>query len=149
MVVGTIVGTGIYSSIAVLIFLKCGAERHVAWTIPLIVFFLIIYLYWADGKIKLVETGFSKDENRKLLRKVFSKLDWPIREYAHHIELQNDRFILKLIHPTIIYSENYIAYNFQYTENSKSGRPVFFIGIRTYLRKKFRNELHKQLTVGI
>ena len=148
MVVGTIVGTCIYGSAAVLVVMKLGASRPFNWMTLLVVLFLIIYLYWVDGKVKLIETGLTKDENLKLLRKVFAKLDWPTKEYSNHIELRDDRYILKFIRPTIVYADNYIGYNSQYTGNYKSGRPVFFIGIRTYLRNKFRRGLQEQLTVG-
>lgn len=145
MVVGTIIGTCIYGPITVLIVMKLGATRPFNWVTLLVVFLFIIYSYWVNGKVKLIKTGRTKDENLKLLRKVFAALDWPTKEYANQIELQDSKYILKFIDPTIIYSDDYIGYNFQYNGNFKSGRPAFFIGIRTYLKRKFENRLETLL----
>jgi hypothetical protein len=145
MVVGTIVGSCIYGPIAVLIVMKLGASRPFNWITLLIVLAFIIYSYWVDGKVKLIKTGLTEEENLKVLREVFTKLNWPTKEYSNQIKIQDSKYILKFIHPTIIYVDNYIAYNFQYTGNYKSGRPAFFIGIRTYLRNKFKTGLQEQL----
>lgn len=145
MVVGTIVGLCIYGPIAVLTVMKLGASRPFNWITLLLVLAFIIYSYWVDGKVKLIKTGLTKDENLKLLRRVFIKLNWPIKECSNVIEFQDGKYILKFIHPTIIYADNYIGYNFQYNGNYKSGRPAFFIGIRTFLRSKFKKGLQDQL----
>jgi hypothetical protein len=147
MVVGTIVGTCIYGPITVLIVMKLGASRPLNWVTLLLVLLFIIYSYWIDGKVKLIKTGLTKEENLKLLRSVFKKLNWPTKEYTNQIEIRDDKYILKFIHATVIYADDYIGYNFQYNGNFKSGRPAFSIGIRTYLRSKFQKELNKQLSV--
>jgi hypothetical protein len=141
MFVGTIVGTCIYGPITVLIVMKLGASRPFNWVTLLLVFLFIVYSYWIGGKVKIIKTGLTRDQNLESLRKVFSTLGWPIKEYSNQIKLQDGKYILKFIHPTIIYADNYIGYNFQYNGNYKSGRPAFFIGIRTVLKRRFKNQL--------
>jgi len=141
MAMGTFVGTSIFGAGGVLLMMKLEIPKPFHWIYVFFVAGLIIYLYWRDGQIKIINTGLPKSENLDLLRGVFNQLDWPTHESSDVILVGDDKYILKFLSARIFYADNFIGYNFQYTSNSKSGRPAFFIGIRTYLKSKFEEQL--------
>ena len=138
---GTFVGTGIFGASGVLFMMKFGIPKTFHWIYILFIVGLIIYLYWRDGQIKIVNTGLTKNENLNLLRGVFNKLDWTGEETSGLILIGDDKYIMKFVRIRIFYADNFIGYNFQYTSNVRSGRPAFFLGIRTYLKTKFEIKL--------
>lgn len=141
MAMGTFVGTALYGASGVLLMMKLGAPKSFNLPFIFLVLGFIVYLYWRDRKLKIIETGLTKNENLNLLRGVFNRLDWLTHQSSDVILIGDDKYILKFIHARVFYSDNFIGYNFQYTSNVKGGRPAFFFAIRTYLRKKFENEL--------
>jgi hypothetical protein len=141
MAMGTFVGTAFYGASGVLLMMKLGAPKSFNLPFMILVLGSIVYLYWRDGQIKTIETGLTKNENLNLLRGVFNQLDWTTHESSDVILIGDDKYILKFIRARVFYSDNFIGYNFQYTSNVKGGWPAFFLGIRTYLKRKFENKL--------
>jgi hypothetical protein len=141
MVIGTIVGLGVYGSVGVLLIMKFGQNQILAWAYILFLLSLILYHYWKDTQVRIIKTGLAKKENLDLLKEVFKRLNWGLHIYANEIGIEDNKYILKFVSATIIYSDNEIACNFKYTSSSKSGRPAFFLGISSYLRNKFDKKL--------
>ncbi|HTJ53586.1 MAG TPA: hypothetical protein VL443_29230 [Cyclobacteriaceae bacterium] len=143
MINGIFIGMGIYGAGGVVIMMILRLPEPFTWIYLLLLLAFIIYLYWRDTQLKIVKTGLPKNENLNLLRKVFNQLDWPTHELSNQIEIIDNKYILKFIRARVMYTDNFIGYNFQYISNTKAGRPAFFIGIRTYLKSKFENTLEE------
>ena len=141
MVIGTLLGMGVYGGAGALLILELDGSKILIWAYLLSLLVLIIYFYWTDTKVKVVKTGLTKQENLDLLKKVFNQLGWSVHVYANEVMLEDNKYILKFIKPTFVYSNDFIGYNFKYTSSVQSGRPAFFLGIRRYLKNKFEQKL--------
>ena len=74
MVIGTILGLGIYGSVGVLLIMKFGQSLILSCAYIVFLLSLILYLYWRDTQVKIIKTGLTKKENLDLLKKVFKRL---------------------------------------------------------------------------
>lgn len=142
MVMGTIMGTGICGMIGLLIMERWGIPKYLHWIYFVSVLGFILYRYWKDTRVTVVRTGLTRNENLNILRGVLNQLGWTGQELPNVVLIGDEAYIMKFISARVFYSDNLIAYSFQYSSNSKGGRPAFFLGIRSYLKTKFETRLH-------
>lgn len=142
-VVGTIIIVTVLGFLGAFIGTKLGAGKYLLYPYLLITLFFVAYKYWLDEKLTIFETTLSKEENIKVLEATLNSLNWTYNKTGNEIILTQNKYILMWVIVKIIPFDNGIAYNFQYTSNSQGPKLAFFIGIRTYLRRKFEHKLYE------
>jgi hypothetical protein len=108
---------------------------------------LISVKYYFDQKIKVIKTGLSKQENIESITIALDNLGWKYKKRSNSIDLEYEKYILKWTNVVLIPLDEKIIYSFQYHSTTQSGRFPIFIGIRTYLKKKFEKKLHTTLAI--
>lgn len=149
-IMGTTILTMIFWGIGMLTLLKLGFTKDSMILLLIIVVGLISIKFYFDQKVDEVKTGLSKEENMELIGKTLHKLNWKYKKYSNTIELEYEKYILKWTIVTLIPLDQKIIYSFQYHSTSRTGRFPFFIGIRTYVKRKFEKRLYliQHITCG-
>ena len=141
MIFGTLLGTALYGALGAVLLKKLAAPEGSIWIYVALVFIFIVYGYSRDTKFIIVKTGLPKNENLNMLRGVFNQLDWSTLERPEWILVGENKYLLRFIYARVVYSDDFIGYNFQYGSGTKAGRPAFFIGIRSVLKMQFESKL--------
>jgi hypothetical protein len=141
---GTTLLTMILWGIGMLPLMKLGFSSNFNFSLLIIIVVLISIKFYFDHKVKEIQTGLSKEENIELLCKTLNELDWKYKKYANTINLKSNKYILKWTHIIIIPLDQKIIYSFQYHSATGAGRFPFFIGIRTFLKRKFEKKLYNK-----
>lgn len=102
---------------------------------------LVLYYQWKDDNFTIIETNLSKNENLKLVENTLEKLNWKYISKTSKIELEQKKYILKFLEPSILVESKKIYINFKYHSDSRTGRLPFFFGISTFLKRKFIKQL--------
>jgi hypothetical protein len=115
------------------------------WLYPYYVLCILIVAYyqWRDDNLTIVQTGFSRAENMNLVTSCLDKLEWHYDKKKTRIDLENNKYFLKFLNPTIVPDSERILINFQYHSTSQTGRLPFFFGISTFLEWIFIHKLKK------
>ncbi len=124
---------------------KLGTEKYLIYFYILLLIFFVAYKYWQDEKMIICETAHTKEINFKILESTLNSLNWSYTKTPSEIILSDNKYILMWVTVKIIPFENIIMYNFQYNSYSQCPKFAFFIGIRTYLRRKFEQKLYETL----
>jgi len=142
---GTTLLTMIFWGIVQLALLKLGFSGNFSILLLIIIVVLISIKFYFDHKIKEIQTALSKEENTELLCKTLNELDWKYKKYTNTINIKSEKYILKWTSITIIPLDQKIIYSFQYHSTTGAGRFPFFIGIRTFLKRKFEKMLYNNI----
>jgi hypothetical protein len=141
-IMGTTVLTMILWGIGMLTLLKIGFTDDLMIPFLIIIIGLISIKFYFDHKVQQIETGLNKKENIELICKTLQELNWKHKKYANTVELEYEKYILKWTNVSFIPLDDRIIYCFQYHSTANTGRFPIFIGIRTYLKRKFEKKLH-------
>jgi hypothetical protein len=141
-IMGTTILTMMVWGIGMLTLLKLGFTNDLMIPPLIIIIGLISIKFYYDHKVQEIHTGLNREENIEMISKTLNELNWKHKKYANTVDLKYEKYILKWTNVTLIPLDNKIIYSFQYHSTSRTGRFPFFIGIRTYLKRKFEKKLH-------
>jgi hypothetical protein len=136
-----IFGGGLYG-VGVIILDKFGYSDIIKIPFFILVFGFILWRYWQNNKLEIIENEFTRSTNFTKTRKSLKKLGWKHWSYQNAICVDTNHFYLRFLEIKIIPTQNAILYNFQYVEY-RGIRMPFFFGIRTYAQMKFEKSLSK------
>jgi len=98
------------------------------------------WIYWRNNRLRIIKNKYKKSTNYSKVRHSLKSLGWEHSSSQNVIYVGYNKLYLKFLEIKIIPIENGVLYNFQYIEN-RGFRFPFFIGLRTYARKKFEKSL--------
>lgn len=139
---GTFILTVIVWGVWTLVLLKPGPVHNLQIPLLLVIIALVSVKFYTDHKIQIFDTKLSAKENADLIGKALDSLAWKYKKQSASIYLEYDKYILKWTRVRLIPLDGRVVYNFQY-QSSRVGRLPIFIGIRTYLQRKFERALYE------
>ena len=102
---------------------------------------LFVWWYLKQNRLKRFRNQFTKSTNFNKVRTCLRDLDWAFSTHQNIIYLNSNTFLLKWVFVRIVPLDNEILYSFQYIDG-RGFRPLFFVGIRSYLKRKFEKKLN-------
>ena len=100
-----------------------------------------------NNKLKFISNVQSLEENEKTIIETLNQLEWSFKKTNGLFEVRANRKVAWLTRIIISPSKNRIGYIFQYESGLNGSVMPFFIGIRSYLKLKFKKKLHTTIDI--
>lgn len=141
LVIGTVMHSGLVGSIMFISIDKFFIENsfpNFTWLILPVPIFAFWYL--KQNTLQTIPSHHPRSINHDMVRKCLQTLRWEFSEHQGIVHTGSKPFILRWVYVRIIPIDNEILYSFQYSE-TRGFRPLFFLGIKTYLKWQFSKQL--------
>lgn len=145
LVIGTVIYSGLVGSIMSIsidkLFIENSFPKFVWLILPIPIF---AFWYLKQNVLQTIPSHYPRSINHDIVRKCLQTLKWEFSEHQGIVHTGSKPFILRWVYVRIIPIDNEILYSFQYSEG-KGFRPLFFFGIKTYLKWQFSKQLRTEM----
>lgn len=141
MIYGTLLYSGLFGTLLVTVLKANPSTESIPILIPYL-FFLIVFSFWyfRQNQLTRVTNTYAKSTNDSKVREHLKALGWEFSSSQGIIYGGSKPALLNWVYVRIIPLNNEILYSFQYS-GAHGFRLLFFFGIRTYLKWKFKKQL--------